>query len=736
MRIAIIQFPGSNCESESIYAVNQAGMEPIEFLWNEDYSKLSEFDGYFIVGGFSYEDRSRSGVIACLDPLMGRLKTENEKGKPILGVCNGAQILVESGIVPGLKDYRNGMALAVNKRIKDNKVLGTGFYNAWSNVQLAVPQSSNAFSKHLKEDEFMNIPLAHGEGRFVIPEELLEEMIANNLTAFRYCDDQGRIIDEFPTNPNGAIHNLAGVCNAEGNALALMPHPERTQNGQPIFTSMRDYIREEKQIDLTPLAYQPRRQDPLEYRPKENSRQLAVELIITDNEADTVQNALKNMGLEAKIKKYAHWEITAKEDANLEEMISQIIKSEELHNSNKEKIVVIPEKHGFLVRYRDDMVEKSKKDTLENNFQIQDIKDIKKGVLWQIETDKKTLDKILKTGILFNQYSQICFELFKPEDNTEEYADKIRKNLKNCLTQTDLNLGEKKIGKVRDSYASDDKMILISTDRQSAFDRILASVPFKGQVLNQTSAWWFKQTQNIIPNHFLEMPDPNATVGKKCEIFPVEFVVRGYLTGSTDTSVWTQYKNGVRNYCGNVLSEGMKKNEKFAEPIVTPTTKSETHDRPITPKEIVDEGLMTQEEWDIVSQKALELFKFGQEKAKEHDLILVDTKYEFGKDKDGNILLCDEIHTPDSSRYWLAVSYQQRLSEEKEPENIDKEFLRLWFKDNCDPYNDTVLPEAPEDLVVELSRRYIQLYEMITGEKFDFPEDEDINKRIKENLEK
>jgi len=315
-----------------------------------------------------------------------------------------------------------------------------------------------------------------------------------------------------------------------------------------------------------------------------------------------------------------------------------------------------------------------------------------------------------------------------------DYKKIIKENLNNCLTETNLDLPNKKIGKVRDNYDLEDKMILITTNRQSAFDRILASIPFKGQVLNQTSAWWFEKTKHIIPNHVIDVPDPNVTVGKKCTVFPIEFVVRGYITGTTDTSAWLNYSNGVREFCGNTLPEGLKKNQKFDTPIVTPTTKADDHDRSITPKEIVEENLMSQADWDYVSKKALELFKFGQITSLKNGMILVDTKYEFGKDRDGNILLIDEIHTPDSSRYWIAKSYEERFKKNEEPENIDKEFLRLWFRNNCDPYNDTELPVAPEELVVELSSRYIQLYETITGEKFIFPDNTDINQRISNNL--
>lgn len=314
----------------------------------------------------------------------------------------------------------------------------------------------------------------------------------------------------------------------------------------------------------------------------------------------------------------------------------------------------------------------------------------------------------------------------------------IKASLKNCLTETKFNgLGEFKKGKVRDTYIQPDKLILITTDRQSAFDRILASVPFKGQVLNQVSAFWFEQTKDIIGNQIIAVPDPNVTVAKKCKVFPVEVVVRGYLTGSTDTSAWTAYKNGERLFCGNVLPEGMKKNQKFAEPIITPTTKSDEHDEKISAKEIVEKDLVVKEKWDIIAKAALAIFKRGQEIAAKNGLILVDTKYEFGEDEKGNILLIDEVHTPDSSRYWIAKTYEERLSRGEEPENIDKEFLRLWFVKNCDPYKDKVLPEAPEELVIELSSRYIQLYEMITGKEFQFPDTSiSIKDRIIKNLEK
>ncbi|KAK9735468.1 hypothetical protein RND81_04G207300 [Saponaria officinalis] len=316
----------------------------------------------------------------------------------------------------------------------------------------------------------------------------------------------------------------------------------------------------------------------------------------------------------------------------------------------------------------------------------------------------------------------------------------IKASLSNCLSETNLidtvpDLMSVTRGKVRDIYDGGDFLVLVTTDRQSAFDRVLASIPFKGQVLNETSLWWFDQTRHITPNAVLSVPDKNVTIAKKCTIFPVEFVVRGFVTGSTDTSLWTVYKNGVRNYCGNAIPEGLVKNQRLEKNILTPTTKAADHDVPVIPDEIVERGLMTKDDYDDVSRKALSLFEYGQGVAREHGLILVDTKYEFGKTSDGTIVLVDEVHTPDSSRYWIANSYEERFQRGQEPENIDKEFLRLWFKDHCNPYEDEVLPEAPEELVCELAWRYIFLYETITGAKFEVPNTNvPVHDRISQNV--
>ncbi|ONI35259.1 hypothetical protein PRUPE_1G526100 [Prunus persica] len=322
----------------------------------------------------------------------------------------------------------------------------------------------------------------------------------------------------------------------------------------------------------------------------------------------------------------------------------------------------------------------------------------------------------------------------------EEVIGAIKNSSSHCLSETNLHLTvpglkSKTRGKVRDVYDSGDYLVMVTTDRQSAFDRILASIPFKGQVLNETSLWWFDKTQHITSNAVVLAPDENVTIAKKCSVFPVEFVVRGFVTGSTDTSLWTVYNNGVRNYCGNALPDGLAKSQKLPANILTPTTKAADHDVPVTPDEIVECGLMTQAEYDEVSRKTLSLFEYGQRVALEHGLILVDTKYEFGKGKDGSILLIDEVHTPDSSRYWIAHTYEERFKNGLEPENVDKEFLRLWFKDHCNPYEDEVLPDAPEELVRELSWRYIFLYETITKSEFKLPSTEEpIHDRISRNV--
>eukprot|EP01122_Echinamoeba_exundans_P013451 TRINITY_DN5880_c0_g1_i1.p1 TRINITY_DN5880_c0_g1~~TRINITY_DN5880_c0_g1_i1.p1 ORF type:complete len:334 (-),score=47.47 TRINITY_DN5880_c0_g1_i1:82-1083(-) len=329
------------------------------------------------------------------------------------------------------------------------------------------------------------------------------------------------------------------------------------------------------------------------------------------------------------------------------------------------------------------------------------------------------------------------------ETGSSNYATHIQKHVGDTLDSFNIqfpaSLGTVKhrSGKVRDTYEVGQSLLLVTTDRVSAFDRILAKIPFKGQVLNQVSLWWFDKTKHIVQNHVLSCPDPNVVVGKKCRVIPVEFVVRGYMTGTTSTSIWTNYAKGTREYCGHSLPDGLQKNQKLPKNLVTPTTKDDDHDRLITPAEIISEGRMTADQWQKCHDIALSLFEFGQKISLEHGLILVDTKYEFGLDDNGEIVLIDEIHTPDSSRYWIAGSFDERFQKGLAPENIDKDVLRNWYNQHCDPYKDEVLPKAPEDLVVLLSSRYIELYERITGQKFEFPaENTNITERVQANITK
>lgn len=298
----------------------------------------------------------------------------------------------------------------------------------------------------------------------------------------------------------------------------------------------------------------------------------------------------------------------------------------------------------------------------------------------------------------------------------------VRKNLGRCLVDTRFNYVGKQIpkGKVRDMYETytGDKIVFVTTDRQSAFDRVVAEVPFKGQVLNQTSEWWFEQTDDIIENAVLSVPDPRVCIMKNLEPVMVEFVVRGYMTGSTHTSLWTYYKKGHRDYCGVRLPDGLTQHQKLPENVVTPTTKGGS-DIPVSKEEIVNLGLLTASEYDHLEKVSLALFERGQEESARRGLMLVDTKYEFGRGHDGRFYLIDEIHTPDSSRYWIKDTYASNLEHGLEPEHVDKEILRLWFKQNHPAvYKSVSLPKPPDHLVCELSMRYIYLYETITGKEF------------------
>jgi phosphoribosylaminoimidazole-succinocarboxamide synthase len=312
----------------------------------------------------------------------------------------------------------------------------------------------------------------------------------------------------------------------------------------------------------------------------------------------------------------------------------------------------------------------------------------------------------------------------------------IRHALGHTLDETHLDaLGHKYEGKVRDNYTTaDGRRYIVVTDRISAFDRVLGTLPLKGQILNRLATFWFEKTRHVAPNHMISMPDPCVLEARELAPLPVEMVMRAYVTGVTSTSIWTHYAKGVRNFCGNPLPDGLRKNQRLPAPILTPSTKAPKgdHDVSASREEILAMGHITARDFDAAAEIARALFAHGQRWCAERGLILVDTKYEFGKDAQGNIVVIDEIHTPDSSRYWFADSYEGRFAKGEDPESFDKEYVRrylagLGFK------GDGPIPAIPDEIRVEAARRYIEAYEKITGEPF-VPDLEDPAVRLPRNL--
>lgn len=428
IRIGLIQFPGSNCERETALAVKRVGMEPVEFLWNEPLEKLRHLDGYILIGGFSYEDRSRAGIIAALDPVIQEIKAQSEQGKPVFGICNGAQILVESGLVPGFDQDEISMALTENKRIANGKIVGTGFYNAWVHMRLAENHQHNAFTRHLKTTDLIHLPIAHAQGRFLMPDSLLKKIEQHGLNLFQYCDAEGKIIDNFPINPNGSAGNIAAITNQAGNVMAMMPHPERTINGDPIFASMRDYIKERTgRLGVDAAAPESSREWDSANKAREGiavhlknfnknptSHLCLVKLIITDNQALTVQKTLRRLGFPVTVNRFEHWEI----DCDSADEFAQLKNTGLLYSDRKEREVSFNELNSnntfaYLVRAKEDLKGQQTLQTLNTHYELPKINTINHGVLWQFtseETDVSTLiDPILLTHIIGNPYAHECY---------------------------------------------------------------------------------------------------------------------------------------------------------------------------------------------------------------------------------------------------------------------------------------------------------------------------------------
>lgn len=435
-RVALIFFPGSNCERETALAIKRAGMVPVECLWNDDLIRLATFDAYVLMGGFSYEDRSRAGIIAALDPVMTIIKEQNALGKPVLGICNGAQILVQSGLVPGLDCAE--LALTENKRMSDGKLLGLGFYNAWHHIRLSEEARPTAFTLNFSSKNVIRLPVAHGEGRFVVSENCLQQLKDRGLIVFQYCDQGGEVSPDFPVNPNGSMANIAALANEAGTAMAIMPHPERSVDGDVIFASLREYLEGEGISHRIPAAGTripaTCSRDPVDQLNSTGSREQVagirhiareqfagirlpaagirwtVALNITDNHALTVQNTLRSLGFPVQVKRFIHWELVC-EPRELE----AIKKSGLLFSPRKEYLTEVSPLHvAYLVRSKDDVLGQRTKQLLENNFAITTLQVLKSGVLWQFISEGMPLSDyiqdILSTNIIKDPYAHDCFE--------------------------------------------------------------------------------------------------------------------------------------------------------------------------------------------------------------------------------------------------------------------------------------------------------------------------------------
>jgi len=312
----------------------------------------------------------------------------------------------------------------------------------------------------------------------------------------------------------------------------------------------------------------------------------------------------------------------------------------------------------------------------------------------------------------------------------------LREGLGKTLDGTDFSgLGVKYEGKVRDNYTTKDgQRILVVTDRISVFDHVVGTLPYKGQVLNALAAWWFAETQSIAPNHVLSVPDPNVLIGEECEPLKAEMIVRAYVTGNTSTSIWTHYAKGVREFCGHRLPDGLKKHQKLDKAILTPSTKADhgDHDVSASREELIASGAISARDFDAAAEYALALFAHGQKVCAERGLILVDTKYEFGRNKKGEIIVIDEIHTADSSRFWLSQSYAEAFESGSDPKSFDKDYVRRWLGAQGFA-GDGPIPAIPDDVRVEAAARYIKACDTIRGEAF-VPDTQDPQVRLKKNL--
>ena len=415
INIAVIQFPGANCERETHMALARNGLRGIDVFWNHRANSLNEFSGFVIIGGFSYEDRGRAGLIASADPLINKLKNQSAKGKPILGICNGAQILVESGLVPGINSISQGIALTQNKRIKENKVQGTGYFNDWVYVKPKAQTNASCFN-FTRSCQPMHIPIAHAEGRFVMTKALLDYLNRHGATLWQYCDVAGVISDEFPINPNGSIANLAGISNLAGNVLALMPHPERTTLGDGFFSAMRQHITAGFPLPEPVRAPPPTLNvQPLTpYARRSGSMRLVIQSKLTDDTALSMQNVFRDKGLKVTLKRYRFFDISF-ENGDKTALLAALKQTGELYNANKEVSVVLSSTQAtqqILIRPKEDIDGMLLTQKLHDYYGFSMLKSIHTGTLWHIIHPEPKQDNDFDEGLrlLYHPQVQWCDE--------------------------------------------------------------------------------------------------------------------------------------------------------------------------------------------------------------------------------------------------------------------------------------------------------------------------------------
>lgn len=446
IRIAIIQFPGLNTEYETRREIEKAGMRGEFFRWNDDLQKLKKYDGYVIGGGFSYEDRGRAGIIAALDPIISVLKKETDPEgarKPLLGICNGCQIFIESGLVPGAEGDKICFAMGRNKRMMNGEVLGTGYYNDWIYMKTVTTRASTAFTRLIDENEIIALPVAHGEGRFTttVP-GIIDRLIKNQQIIFRYCDKKGNILPDFPVNPNGSLYNIVALSNPAGNILAIMPHFERSEESQTFFLSMKEYIelKRPKREKMKKLMVSPSIAEAKSYAPEKETLQLFVNLIMNDNEAETFQTTLRRLDFPIEVSRQTHYEIHHR--IREKDLPRKLVQSGILLNTNKETVTVqhkgrlfeyFKEKQNIfpsqkkvpwngvpdmtlLVRDKQDFMGLQKLQTLRRRLGLIKIEKVNRGTLWHLrflaknqKERERMFRKILKLNLFANPHSQDLF---------------------------------------------------------------------------------------------------------------------------------------------------------------------------------------------------------------------------------------------------------------------------------------------------------------------------------------